>query len=80
LFLANPGLAHVIAGAIGDSWITDFNKIAELKPTAEDAAFRSSFLQAKARRQVAVRQLAASDLRADRGSRQNLRLSDQAHP
>jgi glucan phosphorylase len=80
LFLANPGLARVIAGAIGDSWITDFNKIAELQPTAEDAAFRSSFLKAKARRQVAVRQLAASDLRADRGSRQNLRLSDQAHP
>jgi starch phosphorylase len=47
LFLANPGLARVIAGAIGDDWITDFDRIAELKPTDDDAAFRGSFLQAK---------------------------------
>ena len=47
LFLANPGLARVIAGAIGDDWITDFDRIAEFKPAGEDAAFRNSFLQAK---------------------------------
>jgi starch phosphorylase len=28
LFLANPGLSRVIAGAIGDEWITDFGEIA----------------------------------------------------
>jgi glycogen phosphorylase len=47
LFLANPGLSRVIAGAIGDDWITDFGKIAALKPAAEDSAFRRAFLQAK---------------------------------
>jgi glycogen phosphorylase len=47
LFLANPGLSRVIAGAIGDDWITDFAKIAALKPAAEDSEFRRSFLQAK---------------------------------
>jgi starch phosphorylase len=47
LFLANPGLSRVITDAIGDGWITDFGKIAELRPAAEDSAFRRSFLQAK---------------------------------
>ena len=47
LLLANPGLSRVIAEAIGDGWTTDFGKIAELRPAAEDAAFRRSFLQAK---------------------------------
>jgi starch phosphorylase len=47
LLLANPVLSRVITGAIGDDWITDFDKIAGLKPAAEDPAFRQSFLQAK---------------------------------
>jgi starch phosphorylase len=47
LFLANPGLSRVIAGAIGDDWVTDFGKIAALRPAADDSAFRRSFLQAK---------------------------------
>src|SRR5271156_697137 len=47
LFLTNPGLSRVIADAIGDGWITDLGRIAELKPAAEDPAFRRSFLQAK---------------------------------
>ncbi len=47
LFLANPDLSRVIADAIGDAWITDFAKIAELRPAAEDSGFRRSFLQGK---------------------------------
>jgi starch phosphorylase len=47
LFLANPGLSRAITDAIGDGWTTDFGKIAELRPAAEDSAFRRSFLQAK---------------------------------
>ncbi len=47
LLLANPALSQAITNAIGDGWITEFGKIAELKPAAEDAAFRRSFLQAK---------------------------------
>jgi starch phosphorylase len=47
LFLANPALSRAITDAIGDGWITDFGRIAELKPAAEDSAFRHAFLQAK---------------------------------
>jgi starch phosphorylase len=47
LLLANPDLSRVISDAIGDGWMTDFEKIAALKPIAEDAAFRNAFLKAK---------------------------------
>jgi glycogen phosphorylase len=47
LLMANPDLSGVITDSIGDGWTTDFDKIAALKPAAEDPAFRHSFLQAK---------------------------------
>ena len=47
LLLANPALAQTITGAIGNGWITDFAKIANLKPLANDPGFRNSFLKAK---------------------------------
>ncbi len=43
LLAANPPLAALITGAIGDRWITDFSQIARLKPFAEDPAFRAAF-------------------------------------
>src|SRR5882762_8688299 len=46
LRMANPALSSAITGAIGDGWATDFARIAELKPAAEDGAFRGSFLKA----------------------------------
>jgi starch phosphorylase len=47
LRLANPGLADVISGAIGDGWITDLSQLERLKPLADDQAFRDLFRQAK---------------------------------
>jgi starch phosphorylase len=47
VLLANPSLSRAIADAIGNRWTTDFGRIAELKPAAEDSAFRSSFLETK---------------------------------
>jgi starch phosphorylase len=47
LLLANPALAHTITDAIGDSWITDLDELKNLKPFAEDAGFRTAFLNAK---------------------------------
>jgi starch phosphorylase len=44
---ANPNLAGLISGAIGDAWITDLDRLRELEPFAEDAAFRSEFLKIK---------------------------------
>ncbi|MGE0074022.1 MAG: glycogen/starch/alpha-glucan phosphorylase [Sphaerochaetaceae bacterium] len=44
---ANPLLAAKISEAIGDGWITDYERIRDLEPFAEDAAFRSDFLTIK---------------------------------
>ena len=48
LLHANPGLASVITGAIGEGWITDLGELAKLKPLAGDPAFRNAFLASKA--------------------------------
>jgi glycogen phosphorylase len=55
LRLANPALAAVITDAIGEGWVTDLSRLAELRPLAEDAAFRGAFRRAKreAKRQFA---------------------------
>ena len=47
LLLANPPLARTITEAIGDGWITDLEKLAGLRPLAEDAALREKFAGAK---------------------------------
>jgi starch phosphorylase len=47
LLLANPPLAELITEAIGDGWIVDLNQLSRLLPLAEDAAFRTRFLEAK---------------------------------
>jgi starch phosphorylase len=46
LLLANPALARVITEAIGDGWIVDLGKLDQLKPLAEDGAFREAFRNA----------------------------------
>jgi starch phosphorylase len=47
LRLANPALAEVITGAIGDRWIADLNELARLAPLAGDAGFRAQVRKAK---------------------------------
>ena len=47
LLLANPGLAAVITGAIGDGWITDLDQLQKLAPLAGDRAFRGAIRKAK---------------------------------
>ena len=44
---ANPLLAAKISEAIGDGWITDYERIRDLEPFADEAAFRSDFLTIK---------------------------------
>ena len=81
LLMANPALSSAITGAIGDGWVTDFARIAELKPAQpRTPRFRNGFLEGQARFKGPVRQLAERHIRATRGSRQHLRLPDQAHP
>ena len=46
LLLAKPALAATITDAIGDGWVTDLCQLRELKPLAEDKAFRDAFRKA----------------------------------
>ncbi|HEX5078529.1 MAG TPA: glycogen/starch/alpha-glucan phosphorylase [Geminicoccaceae bacterium] len=47
LLLANPKLARLISEAIGDRWITDLERLEDLLPLADDAAFRDRFRQCR---------------------------------
>jgi glycogen phosphorylase len=43
LLLANPALAGAITEAIGDGWVTDLDRLSELKPLADDKTLRDAF-------------------------------------
>jgi starch phosphorylase len=47
LLVANPALARTISDAIGDRWIAELERLAELKPLAGDSGFRASVREAK---------------------------------
>ena len=53
LLVANPPLASVITGAIGDGWIRDLSQIGRLKPLAADPQFQEAFRNAKRRAKIA---------------------------
>ena len=48
LLASNPELAKLITDAIGPEWITNADKLAKLKPFAEDASFAEKFAKIKA--------------------------------
>jgi starch phosphorylase len=45
---ANPGLSELLCDAIGREWITDLERLSELEPFADDAAFRAKWGAIKA--------------------------------
>jgi starch phosphorylase len=45
--LANPRLAELITEAIGDRWVRDLDRLRELEPFADDAAFQSRWRAVK---------------------------------
>ena len=47
LIQSNPGLANLINEAIGDAWRKEPNRLEELVPFADDAAFREKFARVK---------------------------------
>ena len=47
LMQCNPGLSGLIDEAIGDGWRKDMERIADLKPFADDRAFREKFAEVK---------------------------------
>lgn len=63
LLAANPALASLITEAIGDKWITDFDRIADLRPFADDSSFVEKFEKVKEE----AKRNAAAFLRKDSG-------------
>jgi len=57
LALANPPLARLITGQIGDGWIKNLDQLRDLEPLADDAAFRLEWREVKlaAKQQLAAR-------------------------
>lgn len=47
LYKANPELAKLISGVIGDGWIKDYRQLEKLAPAADDPAFRKKFAEIK---------------------------------
>lgn len=47
LQVANPALARVVTGAIGDDWVTDLTQLRRIGTLAGDPAFQDSFHRAK---------------------------------
>jgi len=47
LFSCNPALCRLITEAIGDSWVTDLERLQALEPLADDAAFRERWAAIK---------------------------------
>jgi len=48
MVLANPGLARLITGAIGETWVRNLDELRQLEPLAEDAGFREAWRRVKA--------------------------------
>jgi len=46
--ISNPDMSDLITEAIGEGWITDLERLRELEPLADDAAFREKFRAVKA--------------------------------
>jgi len=47
LMMANPDLAALLTEAVGETWITDLNRLGALRGLADDTGFRDRFRQAK---------------------------------
>jgi starch phosphorylase len=50
--LANPGLARLITGAIGEGWVRELDELRALEPLAEDPGFRAAWRQVKRENKV----------------------------
>jgi starch phosphorylase len=58
LGLCNPGLTALVTEAIGDGWLSDLSRLAQLVPLAEDPTFRARWRKVK----LAAKKALAEDL------------------
>jgi starch phosphorylase len=67
LLLANPDLARLLTGAIGDGWVTDLAQLEKIVSLVKDRSFLDGFRQAKraAKARLAVWLRAATGLAVD---------------
>jgi starch phosphorylase len=65
--IANPGLTELITETIGDGWLCDLERLADLEDHLEDAAFRQRWRQVKAsnKRRLVDRLAASQELALD---------------
>ena len=54
LLLCNPGLSRLIDDTAGSEWVTDLYKLKALEPYADDAGFRTDFMDVKRRNKEAL--------------------------
>ena len=54
--LSNPKLTRLLNGTIGPEWITDLDRLRQLEPYAEDAAFRQTWMEIKRANKVILAQ------------------------
>ena len=76
----NPGLPALLHEAIGDGWVEDLEKLQDLVPLADDAAFRERFATVKRRNKERLANLVARARRAGARPGGTVRRADQAHP
>ncbi|HEX2211583.1 MAG TPA: glycogen/starch/alpha-glucan phosphorylase [Longimicrobium sp.] len=58
---SNSGLSTLISDAIGPEWITDLEKLSDLEPLADDAAFREGWRRVKAENRRRLAQLVRAE-------------------
>ena len=79
LLLANPALAAVITGAIGDGWITDLSELTKLGALADDRGFRDAVRKAKRDAKSGFARWVRSNVGATLNPELDLQLSGEAH-
>ena len=80
LLEANPALADLIRGAIGDGWITDLGQLRGLEKCAGDAGFQDQFRRVKRANKERLARIIRDSSRIQRRSRLALRHPGEADP
>ncbi len=65
LAMCNPGLRQLVSGRIGGAWVTQLDRLAELRPLADDPAFRAEWAQVKRENKARLAALVAKDCGVD---------------
>jgi starch phosphorylase len=62
ILASNPGLSHLLDERIGKGWVTDLERLRDLEPHVEDAAFRARLAEVKRANKEALARLIHREL------------------